>query len=97
MTTTQYDLPYGTVDSAAVRGLRHLPPEMQWQLLVHLVSAVERGKDRLAAAFVHAVRRYENGKPTFDTTSYTRYTWEEWQAEFGSGVSASDESGGHPQ
>jgi hypothetical protein len=97
MTVLQHDVPFGTVDSPAVRGLLHLPPEMHWQLLVHLVSAIDRGRDRHAAAFVNAVRRYEHGKPVRDATGGTVYSWDEWLAEFGGGVSASDEPGGRAQ
>lgn len=97
MTTLQHDLPRDVLDTAAVRGLSHLPPDMQRRGLLQLLVAIEAGNDGWAAGFVAAMRRCENGLPMHDPTTYTRYTWDEWQAEFGSGVNAPDESGGRAQ
>ena len=97
MTTLAHALPPDTLDSAAARGLVRLTPEVQRQALLRLLAALDAGDQRRANAYLNALRRCENGLPKDDATSYTSYTWAEWQARFGSGVSASDELGGRAQ
>lgn len=85
MATVQHDIPPGTVDSAAVRGLLNLPSEAQGAFLLRLLASLDRGDERDVRLLLRVFRDCEHGIPRSDPAAAIAYTWEEWQAEFGSG------------
>lgn len=98
MTTAAISVAPEPEQSPALRGFERVRDANAWNVIHLLVDALDRGDDVRVQRLMKFLRWYATGPPPRDPDdTYTTYTWEEWQAEYGSGVTASDAPDGETQ
>ncbi|HEV2891089.1 MAG TPA: hypothetical protein VGX28_12010 [Frankiaceae bacterium] len=84
--------------SPAMRGFELVREGNAWNVVHLLVDALDRGDEHRVSQVMTLLRAAGEGPPPRGPEdSYTTYTWDEWRAEFGSGVTASHALEGEAQ